>query len=47
MESSISYYARRAAQEQAAARLAVTELARERRLALAASFQAKVAALVA
>jgi hypothetical protein len=42
MESDIRYYARRAAQERVAARNAVTSEARDRRLALAAKFQAKV-----
>lgn len=41
MDSNGRYYARRALQEQAAARVAVTSEARERRLALAAMFQAK------
>ena len=45
MESNVHYFARRAAQEQAAARTALTEPARKRRLALAAQFQAKLAAL--
>lgn len=41
MESNIRYYARRALQEQAAARVAITSEARQRRLALAAMFEAK------
>lgn len=45
MESDIRYYARRAVQEQVAARNAVTLEARQRRLALAAKFEAKLALL--
>ena len=45
MESNIRFYARRAAQEQVAARTAVTAEARQRRLALAAQFEAKLAQL--
>jgi hypothetical protein len=45
MESDIRYYARRAAQEQVAARTAITAEARQRRLELAAKFQAKLAQL--
>ncbi|WP_181814768.1 hypothetical protein [Sphingomonas aracearum] len=47
MESDNRYYARRAAEEYVAARRAITEEARNRRLALAASFEAKLAALAA
>ncbi len=47
MESNIRYYARRAAQERVAARNAVTSEARDRRLALAEKFQAKVIELTA
>ena len=47
MESDLRYYARRAAQEHVAARHAVTSEARQRRLALAASFEAKLADLTA
>ena len=47
MESDIRFYARRLAQEQVAARTALTVEARERRLALAATFQAKLAQLCA
>jgi hypothetical protein len=43
MESDLRYYARRAQQEYIAARHALTIEARERRLALAASFEAKLA----
>jgi len=45
MESDLRYYARRAAQEHVAARNALTNEARQRRLALAASFEAKLADL--
>jgi len=45
MESNLRYYARRAAQEHVAARNAITAEARQRRLALAASFEAKLAQL--
>jgi hypothetical protein len=45
MESNLRYFARRAVQEQAAARTALTEEARQRRLALAAQFEAKLQAL--
>ncbi|MES2056942.1 MAG: hypothetical protein V4564_13480 [Pseudomonadota bacterium] len=45
MESNLHYYARRAMQEHAAARTAVTIEARNRRLALAQMFQAKLEAL--
>lgn len=47
MESDIRFYARRLAQEQVAARTALTLEARERRLALAAKFKAKLAQLSA
>jgi len=47
MESDVRYYARRAAQERVAARNAVTLEARNRRLALAAKFQARVTELTA
>lgn len=47
MESDIRFYARRLAQEQVAARTALTVEARARRLALAAKFQAKLASLSA
>jgi hypothetical protein len=47
MVSNLHYYARRVAQEQAAARTAVTHAARERRLALAEQFRAKLEALTA
>jgi hypothetical protein len=47
MESDIRFYARRLAQEQVAARTALTVEARARRLALAAKFQAKLAQLSA
>jgi hypothetical protein len=47
MESDFRYYARRAAQEQVAARNAVTAEARQRRLALAQLFEAKLAQLTA
>ena len=43
MEFNIKYFERRAAQELAAARTALTQEARERRLALAAHFRAKCA----
>ena len=45
MESDFRYYARRVIQERIAARNALTNEARERRLALAASFEAKLAQL--
>lgn len=45
MESNIRYYARRAAQEQLAAKNAVSVEARQRRLALVEQFQAKLAEL--
>ncbi len=45
MESDIRYYARRAAQEQLAAKNAVSAEARQRRLALVTHFQAKLAEL--
>ncbi len=45
MESNFRYYARRVVQERIAARNAVTDEARARRLALAASFEAKLAQL--
>jgi hypothetical protein len=47
MESDIRFYARRAAQEQLAAKNAVSSEARQRRLELAAKFQAKLAQLSA
>ncbi|MEO5867702.1 MAG: hypothetical protein ABIS14_01105 [Sphingomonas sp.] len=47
MESNLHFYARRVVQEQAAARTALTSEARERRLALARTFQAKLEALTA
>lgn len=47
MESDIRFYARRLAQEQVAARNALTVEARARRLALAAKFEAKLALLSA
>jgi hypothetical protein len=47
VESNLHYYARRAMQEHAAARTAVTAEARSRRLALAQQFQAKLEALTA
>jgi len=47
MESDIRFYARRLAQEQVAARTALTVEARARRLALAAQFEAKLAQLCA
>ncbi|MEO5937394.1 MAG: hypothetical protein ABIQ43_00115 [Sphingomonas sp.] len=47
MESDIRFYARRLAQEQVAARNALTAEARDRRLALAAKFQAKLTQLCA
>ncbi|MBN8815063.1 MAG: hypothetical protein J0J06_06415 [Sphingomonas sp.] len=45
MESDIRFYARRLAQEQVAARTALTAEARSRRLALVAKFEAKLAQL--
>ena len=45
MEFNVRYFERRAAQEAAAARVALTAPARERRLALAEQFRAKAAAL--
>lgn len=45
MESNARYYMRRVAQERDAARNAVTAAARQRRLDLAASFEAKLALL--
>lgn len=45
MESNIHYYARRAMQEHVAARTAVTEEARKRRLELAQMFEAKLVAI--
>ncbi|MEN2785483.1 hypothetical protein ACFOKI_12305 [Sphingomonas qilianensis] len=45
MTSNLHYYARRVVQEQAAARTAVTPAGRERRLALAEQFRAKLLAL--
>ena len=45
MVSDLQYYQRREAQERSAARTAITAEARERRLALAQMFQAKLAAL--
>lgn len=47
MESDIRFYARRLVQEQVAARNALTAEARDRRLALAAKFEAKLAQLSA
>lgn len=47
MVSDHHYYQRRAMQEQVAARNALTDEARERRLALAQMYQAKLAALTA
>ncbi|MEG3122788.1 hypothetical protein [Sphingomonas sp. GB1N7] len=47
MVSDHHYYQRRAMQEQVAARNALTDEARERRLALAQLYQAKLAALTA
>jgi hypothetical protein len=47
MESDIRYYARRVAQEKIAAKNAVTDEARARRLDLAAKFEAKLALLSA
>ena len=44
MESNPRYYARRALQEHSAARVALTSEARQRRLALAAMFEAKALA---
>lgn len=45
MEFNLKYFERRAAQEAAAARVALTQEARERRLMLAAQFRAKAAEL--
>lgn len=45
MELNLRYFERRAAQEAAAARTALTQSARDRRLALAEQFRAKAAAL--
>ncbi|WP_242146633.1 hypothetical protein [Sphingomonas sp. BAUL-RG-20F-R05-02] len=45
MESNVHYYARRAMQENVAARTAVTEEARKRRLELAQMFEAKLVAI--
>ncbi len=45
LESDIRFYARRLAQEQVAARTALTAEARSRRLALVAKFEAKLAQL--
>lgn len=45
MESNVHYYARRAMQEHAAARTALTEEARKRRLTLAQVFEAKLVAI--
>ena len=47
MEFNLRYFERRALQEQAAARVALTSEARERRLQLAEQFRAKAAALIA
>jgi hypothetical protein len=47
MESDIRFYARRVAQERIAAKNAVTDEARTRRLELAAKFQAKLTQLIA
>ena len=47
VESNLRYYERRAMQEQAAARTALTTAARDRRLLLAAQFRAKIAELTA
>lgn len=47
MESDIRFYARRLAQEQVAARTALTVEARDRRMALVAKFEAKLAQLCA
>jgi hypothetical protein len=47
MESDVRFYARRLAQEQVAARNALTIEARKRRLALVAQFEAKLAQLCA
>ena len=47
MESNSHYYARRAMQEHAAARTAVTDEARKRRLELAHMFEAKMVPLAA
>ena len=46
MESDLRYYARRISMERLAAARALTSEARERRLQLVQSYQAKVAALV-
>ncbi len=46
MESDLRYYARRISMERLAAARAVTAEARDRRLQLVQSYQAKVAALV-
>lgn len=46
MESNVRFYARRLAQEQVAARNALTVEARDRRLALVAKFTAKLAQLI-
>ena len=45
MESNVRFYERRLKQEKVAARTAVTTEARDRRLALAAQFEAKLAQL--
>ncbi len=45
MEFNLRYFERRAMQEAAAARTALTQEARERRLLLAAQFRAKAAEL--
>jgi hypothetical protein len=45
VESDIRYFSRRAAAERAAAARALTAAARERRLSLAAGFEARIAAL--
>ena len=46
MEFNLKYCERRAAQELAAARTALTQEGRERRLALAAQFKAKATSLL-
>ena len=46
MEFNLKYFERRAAQEEAAARTALTAAARDRRLALAEQFRARAAALI-
>lgn len=45
MEFNLKYFERRALQEQAAARVALTAAARDRRLMLAEQFRAKAASL--